>query len=158
MPPLDRAITGAKQPRLRARPGRQHEVARQRTAVPVEEANGLAFGHPGPDALDHPPDPARRLRRCPLEDRELVDVVDHPQAVRGVDEEIRGVLDESRGPDEVTDRVDEERRRLERRAVAVRLPADDADAPAGTDALAGEDVRDGPRTVTRLAPPGAAPG
>ena len=43
---LDRPVARAEQPEPRPRPGREHEVARQRRAVPLEQAHRLPLGHP----------------------------------------------------------------------------------------------------------------
>ena len=47
--------------------------------------------------------------------------------------------------------VDEERRRLDRRAARVRLPTDDSDPTAGLDALVAQGLGERPRVVPRLA-------
>ena len=45
---LDATIARAQQPEASTRSGRQHEVAGQRGAVPLEQPHGFAFGHPRP--------------------------------------------------------------------------------------------------------------
>ena len=47
VPGLDPAVAGAQQPEPRTRPGREHRVARERRAVPVEETDRLRLGHAG---------------------------------------------------------------------------------------------------------------
>ncbi len=70
---LDRAVAGAEQAQRRPRPGGQHQMARQRHPVPVEQADRLALGHPRSKTLtagagrrsrsDRTPIRARRGRR-----------------------------------------------------------------------------------------------
>ena len=127
---LDRAVARAEQAEGRPRPGREHHVAGERRAVPAQERDRLALRQPGPEALEEPPHAVRRLRRGPLEPRELVDVVDVAQPAGRVDQQVAAVLDEAVRPDEAAQRVDEERRRLEDRPIGVGLPAVDADPGA----------------------------
>ena len=79
---LDAAVAGAQQAERRARTGGQHQVAGQWRAVPVEQADGLAFGHPGTQSLEEAADPVRGLAGGCLEHGQLLDLVDDPQARR----------------------------------------------------------------------------
>ena len=90
------SIARAQQPERRARPGRQHQMARQRRAVPVEQPDRLALGHPRPEAEQQPAHAVRRLAGRVFERGELVDLVDDAQAVGGVDEQVGRVLDQRR--------------------------------------------------------------
>ena len=125
-------------------------MARQGHAVPVEQPDRLGLGHAGTQAREQAPDAVRRLAGRVLEDRELVHVVDHPQAVGGVDHEVVGVLDEPRRTGERPQRVGDERRSLDPRAVRVGLPAEDADAAAAADPLPRQDLAQRSRAVSRL--------
>ena len=87
LPAPDRPVGGAEQPERCPRTGGQHEVARQRHAVPAQQPDGLCLGHPGLEAREQPADAVGRLARRVLEHGDLVHVVDHPQAVGGVDQE-----------------------------------------------------------------------
>ena len=95
---LDRPVARAEQPERGPRAGRQHQVAGERRAVPVEQADRLALGHPRPQAEQQPADAVRGLAGGVLERGELLDLVDHPQAVGGVDQQVGGVLDRAARP------------------------------------------------------------
>ena len=92
----------------------------------------------------------RRLARGILERRELVDVIDHPEPVCRVDQQVRGVLDGAAGSDQAAQLVDDECRGLDRLATGVRLPADDADATARLNAFLGQDVPQRSQAIARL--------
>ena len=130
-------------------------MAGERRAVPAEEPDGLALGHAVGDdpaqAGEETAHPVGRLAGRPLEVRQLLDLVDDPQAVAGVDEQVAGVLDEAGRADRGPQLVDEERRHLEGRPRGVRLPAGDADADAAPDPLPRQDVRERRRAVAGLA-------
>ena len=111
VPALDRPVARAEQPERGPRPGGQHQVARQRRAVPAEQPDRLApRSSPGRRPAEQPADAVGRLARGVLERGELVHVVDDPQAVGRVDEQVVRVLDRRRGPTSAPQLVDEERR------------------------------------------------
>ena len=118
----------------------------QESGVPSQprRRDRLALREARPEALEEPPDAVRRLRRGPLQPRELIDVVDVAEPARRVDQEVAAVLDEAVRPDEAAKRVDEERRHLEDRPIGVGLPAVDADPGAVANALVGEDLGERP--------------
>ena len=151
---LDRAIARAEQPEARPRPGGQHRVARQRHPVPVEQAHGLALGHPRPQPGQHAPEAVGRLAGGVLERGQLLDLVRGAQATPRVDQQVRRVLDQAARAGQPAQLVDEEGRCLHRASVRVRLPADDPDPSPGTDALAAEDLGQRPGSIAWL--PGQA--
>ena len=69
-------------------------MARERRAVPGEQPRTLALGHPRLQPREDTADAVGGLTGRPLEGRDLVDLVDHPQPVGGVDQEVGRVLDE----------------------------------------------------------------
>ena len=79
-----------------------------------------------------------------LEHRKLVDVVDDPQPVLGVDQEVVRVLDQAPCPGQRPQLVRDVGGDLEPRTIRVRLPADDADPPTAPDPLVRQDLREGP--------------
>ena len=93
----------------------------------------------------------RRLARRPLERGQLLDLVDDPQPVGGVDQHVGGVLDESSPTRQRAQLVDQEGWRLNQGTVGVRLPADHSHVTAGDDALGPEDLGERHRGVTGLA-------
>ena len=129
-------------------------MARQRHPVPVEQADGLALGHPRPQPGQHAPEAVGRLAGGVLERRQLLDLVRGAQAAPRVDQQVRRVLDQAARAGQPAQLVDEEGRRLHRGSVRVRLPADDPDPSPGTDALAAEDLGQRPGSIARL--PGQA--
>src|SRR3989442_12619941 len=126
-------------------------MARQRCAVPLEQADRFWFGHPRSEAGQQPPDAVRGLARGVLQYGELLDLVDDSQTVGWVDQEIGGILDGAVRAGEASQLVDEIGRRVGHRGQGVRLPADDTDPAARSDALAGEDFPELPGPVPRLA-------
>ena len=98
---LDRPIARAEQPERGARPGGQHEVARQRPAVPAEQ-------RAPPRAPSFPVAGPRSSRRTPCEVWQLAHsnaascstslMTRRPSA--GVDEQVGGVLDRPGCPDQ----------------------------------------------------------
>ena len=145
---------GLSSPSVARGPAREHQVARQRRPVPVEQARRpRARSCPGRRPAEQPPDAARRSGHAAHSKRASWStslMTRSPSA--GVDQQVAGVLDAAR------------RRRPAARSsstrnagasigrpVGVRLPADDADACAGPIALVGEDLRERPRPVARLA-------
>ena len=93
---LDSPVARAQQAEGRPWPCRQHHMAGQRHAVPVEQPDGLALGHPGPKPEQQPADAVRRLTGRVLEGRQLLDLALDAESVAGMDEEVGGVLDEAR--------------------------------------------------------------
>lgn len=85
-----------------------------------------------------------------LEGRELLRLVDDPEAVGGIDEEVGGVLDGPARPDGRSERLHEEGRRLDPGAVPRRLPADAADRLPAADAGVAEELDQRLRSVTGL--------
>ena len=92
----------------------------------------------------------RRLARRPLERGQLLDLVDDAQPVRGVDEQVGGILDDAGWSSGLAQLVDEEGRHLDGRASGVHLPADDADPAARRDPFRTEELGQWRRRVTRL--------
>ena len=122
----------------------------QRRAVPAEQGDRVALAHPGLQPADQPQDAGRRRAGRRLHGRERVDVVDDPQAVARVDEQVRRVVHRPARPDQVPDRVDQEARRVEHGPIGERLPADDPDAPTMDDALVAELLSQGARPIAGL--------
>jgi hypothetical protein len=149
--PFDRPVARAEQPVPRPRPGAEHEMAGQWRAVPPQQLHAVPLGHPGPHAGQHVAHAGRRLARGPLERRQLLDLVDHPEPVGWIDEQVVRVLHQARGAGGQPQLVDEEGRNLDRLAARVRLPADDPDPAGRPDALVGQDLGQRPRAVSRLA-------
>ena len=131
--------------------GGQHQVARQRHPVPAEQADGLALAHPGRESDEQVPDAVRGLARGVLERGELVDLVDHAQAVGGVDEQSASRSRPSRAA--------VSRRSSSTRNAGTSIVSGSAyvfqpmtpTRPSGADALVGEDLGQRPGPVARLA-------
>ncbi len=70
----------------------------QERGVPFHPSSATAssFAHPRPQPEEQPADAVRGLARGVFEGRELLDLVDHAQAVGGVDQQVAGVLDRRR--------------------------------------------------------------
>ncbi len=64
----------------------------------LEQARRLPLGHPGPEAGEHAAHTRRRLAGGPLERRQLLDLVDDPEPVGGVDQQVGRVLHQAAGP------------------------------------------------------------
>ena len=144
----DDAVSRAQEAECRPRPGREHQVARQGHPVPVEQPDRLGLGHARPQAREQAPDAVRRLAGGVLEDRELVHVVDRPAARRpGSIRRSLAFSTTPAGPGELPQRIGDERRDLDPRAVRVGLPAEDADAAAAADPLPRQDLAQRPRAV-----------
>jgi hypothetical protein len=118
-------------------------VAGQRRPVPPEQLDGVALAHPRPEPEQQLADAFRGPAGGVLERRQLLDLVDRPQAVRGADQQVAGVLDHPGGrhPSQL---VDEERGSLDRGPVPVDLPGDDPDPARPADALVGQDLGERP--------------
>ena len=143
--------SGLSSPSAARGPGRQHEVARQRRPIPAEEPDRLGLAQTRPQAGEQSTHAVGGLAGGVLEGGQLVDVVDDPEAVGRVDEQVVGVLDQAARPGQLAQRVDQVGRHLDRRPARVRLPADHADPAARADALAGQDLPERPRPVPGLA-------
>ena len=126
-------------------------MARQRGSVPAQSGHGIALGDPRSQGRDEPVDARRGGARRRLEGRQLVRVVDDAQPIGGIDEQVARILDPPARPDQLPHRVDDVRRRLERGAVGVGLPADHADPRPGSDPLIGEDLPERPGPISGLA-------
>ena len=125
---LDPPVAGAQQAEGRPWPGRQHQVAGQRHAVPVEQPDGLALGHPGPKPEQQPADAVRRLAGRVFERRQLLDLVDAPAARRPASMSRSVAFSTSpSGPSSARSSSTRNAGTSIARSVGVRLPADDAD-------------------------------
>ena len=144
---------GLSRPKRGPRAGGQHQVARQRRAVPAEQRDRLALGH------------ARAAGRSSTL-RTPLDVVHAAHSIAascstslmtrspsaGVDEQVG--RRSRRAPLAPTSPRSSSTRNAGTSIIArsgVRLPADDADPAAGADALVAEDLGERPRPVARLA-------
>jgi hypothetical protein len=126
----------------------------QRRPVPLEQPDRLALADARSQAPQQAEHAIRGLAGGPFEGGQLLDLVDHAQAVAGVDQQVRGVLHETGRSDTVAQRVDQECRCLDRRALRVGLPADDADPGPWAEPLARQDLGERPRAIAWL--PGQA--
>jgi len=115
-------------------------VAGEGHAVPVEQADGLPLRHPRAQAEQEPAQALRRLAGRVFEGGELLHLVDHPQAVRGIDQQAGGVLDRSARTADPSQLVDEERGGVDHRGLGIGLPADDPDPAARPDPLVAQQV------------------
>ena len=82
---------GLSSPSVARDPAREHQVAGQWRAVPAQQPDRLLLGHARPQTEQQPPDAVRCLAGGVLERRDLLDLVDGPQAVGRVDEDVRGI-------------------------------------------------------------------
>ena len=113
---------------------------------------------PGSQAAQQAEHAVRGLAGGPFERGQLLDLVDDAQAVAGVDQQVGGVLDETCRSDTVAERVDEERRSLDRRALRVGLPADDADPGPWVEPLVRQDLAERLGSDRVAARTGSGPG
>src|SRR2546421_628380 len=125
-------------------------MARERSAVPLEEPDGFMLGEPRTQSEHEVPDTLRGLAGGPLEVRELVHLARDTQTVAGVDEQARRVLDRAARSCDTPQLVDEERRRVALLVAAVGLPADDPDTRARCDPLVLQDLGKRSGSVARL--------
>ncbi|WP_292542272.1 hypothetical protein, partial [Mesorhizobium sp.] len=103
-----------------------------RQAVDTHQPRRLQLRHAGFDALEYVAQALRGKGRGEFEGCELIGLVDRPQAVSRVDQEIGRVLDRAPVAGQRAQRVGDEGRQVERPAPkagiagAERLPADGA--------------------------------
>ena len=149
---LDRPVARAQQAERRARPGGQHQVARQRRAVPLEQPDGLALGHAraaGP----------RSSRRTPFEvwqaahssiascSTSLMTRSPSPASMS----RSSAFSTEPGRAGQPAQLVDEERRRVDQRRGRRTSSSRRRRPGSRPDALVGEDLGERPRPVARLA-------
>ena len=69
-----------------------------------------------------------------------LDLMDHPQAVGRIDQQVGGVLDDAGGTDQRTQHIDEIGRRVHGGRRRIGLPADHPDPAAAADPLLRQDL------------------
>ncbi len=105
---------------------------------------------PGRSPARSDADPVRGHARRRLHRRQLLHLVDRPQAVGRIDQQVAGVLDRAGPSGQVPQHIHDEGRDLHGTSVRVRLPADDADGRPRPDALVAQDLGEWQRPVARL--------